>query len=223
TLSTHLNWGTSYLVHDLYRRFLKPNADERHYVLVGRVVTGLLMIAAAGVTFVLDSARQSFDLFMSIGAGTALLYLLRWSWWRINAWSEIAAMASSFVVSIGFFIAQKAGVAISAPVVLLTTIAITSVCWIAATYLTAPTDAVTLERFYRLVRPPGPGWRALRERARLDASPDSLALSLLGWVLGCTFVYAALFGSGSFLYGRWGQGAMWLVLFVTSGIGLARL
>lgn len=223
TLSTHLNWGTSYLVHDLYRRFLKPNAEERHYVLAGRVVTGLLMLAAAGVTFVLDSARQSFELLMSIGAGTGLLYLLRWFWWRINAWSEIAAMASSFVVSIGFFIAQKSGVAIGAPVVLLTTIAITSVCWIAATHLTAPTDSATLERFYRLVRPPGPGWRAVRERSRLEPSPDSLALSLLGWVLGCVFTYAALFGSGSFLYGRWGQGVMWLALFVTSGVGLVRL
>jgi Na+/proline symporter len=96
TIATHLNWGTSYLVHDFYRRFLRGGADERHYVLVGRIVTGLLMVAAAGVTYVLDTARASFELMLSVGAGTGLLYLLRWFWWRVNAWCEIAAMASSF-------------------------------------------------------------------------------------------------------------------------------
>ena len=223
TLSTHLNWGTSYLVHDFYRRFVRADAAERHYVFVGRVVTALLMLAAAGVTFVLQSARQSFELLMSIGAGTGLIYLLRWFWWRINAWSEIAAMASSFVVSVGFFVVQKLGAQIPATVVLLTTIAITTVAWIAATYLTEPTDAATLEGFYRLVRPAGRGWRDVRERANLPPSSDSIAQSLLGWVLGCTFIYAALFGAGSFLYGRLAQGAVWLVLFIASGAGLARL
>ncbi|HEY7234170.1 MAG TPA: sugar phosphate nucleotidyltransferase [Gemmatimonadaceae bacterium] len=223
TLSTHLNWGTSYIVHDFYRRFVRADADERHYVFVGRVVTGLLMLAAAGVTFVLDSARQSFNLLMSIGAGTGLIYLLRWFWWRINAWSEIAAMASSFIVSIGFFIAQKRGADIDATTVLLVTIAVTTITWVAATYLTTPTDAATLERFYARVRPAGPGWRAVRERAQLPPSPDSLADSVLGWVLGCMVVYAALFGSGAFLYRRWEQGTVWLVFFVASGVGLARL
>jgi glucose-1-phosphate thymidylyltransferase len=107
--------------------------------------------------------------------------------------------------------------------VLLVTIAVTTVTWVAATYLSRPTDVATLERFYSLVRPPGPGWRAVRERAGLPPSPDSLADSLLGWVLGCTFIYAALFGSGSLLYGRWAQGAIWIVLFVASGTGLVRL
>ena len=223
TLSTHLNWGTSYIVHDFYRRFVRQDAEERHYVFVGRVVTALLMFAAAGVTLALDSARQSFNLLMSIGAGTGLIYLLRWFWWRINAWSEIAAMASSFVVSIGFFVAQKSGVAIDANTVLLVTIAITTVVWVTTTYLTEPTDAGTLEGFYARVRPAGPGWRAVRERAGLGSSPDSLADSLLGWVLGCAFIYAALFGSGSFVYGRWPQGMVWLAVFVLSGWGLVRL
>jgi Na+/proline symporter/dTDP-glucose pyrophosphorylase len=223
TLSTHLNWGTSYLVHDLYRRFVRRDAEEKHYVLVGRVATALLMLLAAGVTFGLDSARQSFNLLLSIGAGTGLIYLLRWFWWRISAWSEIAAMASSFVVSIGFFVAQKRGVAVDANTVLLVTIGVTTVVWVVATYLSEPTDDATLERFYRLVRPPGPGWRAVRERTQLPASPDSLALSFLGWVLGCVFIYAALFGSGSLIYGRWATGAVWVVLFVVSGLGLVRL
>ena len=223
TLSTHLNWGTSYIVHDFYRRFVRPDAEERHYVFAGRVVTGLLMLAAAGVTFVLTTAQQSFNLIMSIGAGTGLIYLLRWFWWRINAWSEIAAMASSFVVSIAFFIAQKLGAAIDATTVLLVTIAVTTVCWVATLYLTEPTDPDTLARFYELVRPPGPGWRPVRDRSGLPPSPDSLAQSLLGWVLGCTFVYAALFGSGSLLYRRWAPATIWIVLFVASGVGLVRL
>src|SRR5574338_1513339 len=101
TISTHLNWGTSYLVHDFYRRFLKPGEDEQHYVMVGRLVTALLMLVATGFTLVLDSARQAFDLMLSVGAGTGLLYLLRWFWWRINAWCEIAAMVSSFAIAVG--------------------------------------------------------------------------------------------------------------------------
>ena len=223
TLSTHLNWGTSYLVHDFYRRFVRHDADERHYVFVGRVVTALLMFAAAGVTLALDSARQSFNLLMSIGAGTGLIYLLRWFWWRINAWSEIAAMASSFVVSIAFFTAQKSGVVIDANTVLLVTIAVTTVVWVTTTYLTEPTAEATLDQFYARVRPAGPGWRAVRERTGLGASPDSLADNFLGWMLGCAFIYAALFGSGSFLYGRWPQGMVWLAVFVISGWGLVRL
>ena len=223
TLSTHLNWGTSYIVHDFYRRFVRQDAEERHYVFVGRVITALLMLAAAGVTFALDSARQSFNLLMSIGAGTGLIYLLRWFWWRINAWSEIAAMASSFIVSIAFFVAQKSGVAIDANTVLLVTIAVTTVVWVTTTYCTRPTDAATLEQFFVRVRPPGPGWRAVRGRTGLGPSPDSLADSLLGWVLGCAFIYAALFGSGSLLYGRLPQGLVWIAVFVISGWGLVRL
>jgi Na+/proline symporter len=109
TIETHLNWGTSYLVHDLYRRFLRPDASERHYVFVGRVTTALLMIAAALLTFGLDTAKGAFDLILSIGAGTGLIYLLRWFWWRVNAWSEIAAMVSSFVVAVGFTVAARTG------------------------------------------------------------------------------------------------------------------
>ncbi len=223
TLSTHLNWGTSYLVHDFYRRFVKRDASEKHYVLVGRIVTALLMVLAALLTYALDSARESFELLMSVGAGTGLIYLLRWFWWRINAWSEIAAMASSFVVSVGFFIAAKMGSPIPSHISLLVTIAVTTVIWMATTFLTRPADRATLVRFYRLVRPAGPGWKRLRAETGLPPSPDSLPQALLGWIAGCVFVYSALFGSGSFLYGRTAQGSMWLVLFVLSTWYLARL
>ncbi len=223
TLSTHLNWGTSYLVHDLYRRFMKPGASEKHYVLAGRIVTGLLMLLAALLTFVLESARASFELLMSIGAGTGLLYLLRWFWWRINAWSEIAAMASSFLIAVGFFVAGKMGASIPSHVSLLITVAATTVAWVAVTFLTPPTDRQTLIAFYRLVRPAGKGWESVRAEAGVGPSPDSLPMNLLGWVLGCTFVYAALFGVGTLLYGRTTQAFVWLALFLASGFGLLRI
>ena len=223
TLATHLNWGTSYLVHDLYRRFVRRDASERHYVMAGRLVTGLLMLLAAAVTFVLDSARESFELLMSIGAGTGLIYLLRWFWWRINAWSEIAAMISSFLLALGFFLAGKAGHALPSHLALLVTVAVTTVVWITVTFLTRPTERAVLVRFYRLVRPAGPGWRLVEAEAGVGGSPDSLPQSLLGWTLGCAFVYAALFGVGSFLYHRPSQGLFWIVVFAASGVGLIRL
>ncbi|MEO8227667.1 MAG: sodium:solute symporter family protein [Gemmatimonadota bacterium] len=223
TIATHLNWGTSYLVHDFYRRFLRPGADERHYVMVARVMTAVLMVLAALTTFVLDSARASFELLMSVGAGTGLIYLLRWFWWRINAWGEIAAMASSFVVAVSFFIAGKMGNTTPSHVSLLITVAVTTVVWLTVTLLTAPTDRETLVRFYRLVRPAGRGWGPVQAEAGVGPSPDSMAQSLLGWVLGCTLVYSALFGTGSFLYGKIPQAMVWLVLFVVSAVSLTRL
>jgi solute:Na+ symporter, SSS family len=223
TISTHLNWGTSYLVHDLYRRFLRPEATERHYVFAGRLVTVLLMVLAALLTYVIDTARTGFELLLSIGAGTGLLYLLRWFWWRINAWSEIAAMATSFLMAAFFFFAARRGVGYPAHVGLLVTVGVTTAVWLAVTYLAPASDRATLVRFYALVRPAGPGWTSVRAEAGVGPSPDSLTRSFLGWVLGCAFVYGALFGTGSFLYGATAQGLFWAVVFVLSGIGLARV
>jgi Na+/proline symporter len=223
TISTQLNWGTSYLVHDFYRRFLRAGREERHYVLAARVVTALLMLVAGAVTFVLETARTSFDLMLSVGAGTGLIYLLRWFWWRVNAWSEIAAMASSFVVALAFFVAAKQGHGVAPHLSLLATVAITTVVWLTVTFLTPPTDGATLRRFYQLTRPAGPGWRVVRNETGLPPSPDSLPQAFLAWGLGCLFVYAALFGFGSFLYGRTGPALLWLVAFVGSGYGLLRL
>ena len=223
TISTHLNWGTSYLVHDFYRRFLKPGADEKHYVLVGRLVTALLMVIAAGFTLVLDTASQAFNLLLSVGAGTGLLYLLRWFWWRINAMSEIVAMVTSFLVAAGFTVLRAGGTVIPDHVALLASVAITTVAWVSTTLLTAPTARETLVSFYRLVRPAGPGWAAVRAEAGVGPSDDSIAQALLGWALGVAFIYAALFGTGSFLYGRTGPALVWLVVFVVSGVSLVRL
>ena len=223
TMSTHLNWGTSYLVHDFYRRFLRADATEAHYVLVGRVVTALLMLVAAGVTLVLDTARESFDLMLSVGAGTGLLYLLRWFWWRVNAWSEIAAMAVSFLVTLGFVVAARNGHPLPSHVKLIATVLITTTAWVATTFLTAPTARDRLVDFYRRVRPGGPGWKPIQAEAGVGPSPDNLPQALLGWMLGIAFVYAALFGTGSFLYGRTPQALVWLAVFVVSGLGLLRL
>jgi Na+/proline symporter len=223
TIETHLNWGTSYLVHDFYRRFLRPGLTEKHYVLVGRLTTAGLMIAAALMTYALGTAKEAFDLILSIGAGTGLLYLLRWFWWRVSAWSEIAAMVSSFLVALGFFVARKNGLELASHVSLLVTVGVTTVVWVTTTLLGPATDPATLERFYAQVRPAGPGWRPVAERSGVKGSEDSLPQALLGWVLGCAFVYSGLFGTGSLLYGRMPQFAMWLVVFVVSGAGLARV
>jgi Na+/proline symporter len=223
TISTHLNWGTSYLVHDFYRRFLKPGAEEAHYVLVGRVVTALLMLVATGFTLVLDTAHQAFDLLLSVGAGTGLLYLLRWFWWRVNAWSEITAMVASFLVALGFTLARMAGHPVASHIALLAGVLVTTLVWVATALLTAPTSRERLVAFYRVVRPAGPGWAPIKAEAGIGPAGDSITESMLGWVLGIAFVYAALFGTGSLLYGRMSLALVWLAVFAVSGVGLLRL
>ena len=202
TLSTHLNWGTSYLVHDFYRRFVNPGRDERHYVRAGRLVTGILMLAAALFTLVLDTARASFDLLLSVGAGTGLLYLLRWFWWRINAWSEIAAMISSFVLASALFVAQRRGLTLPGHVTLIATVAFTTAVWMLTAFVTRPTDEETLRRFYRLARPAGPGWARVRRSVSEATSPDNLSAAFAGWAAGMALVYGALFGAGHLLFGH---------------------
>jgi Na+/proline symporter len=223
TISTHLNWGTSYLVHDLYRRFVRPDADERHYVLAGRLVTAGLMLTAGLLTLVLDSARATFNLLLSIGAGTGLLYLLRWFWWRINAWSEIAAMASSFLLASTLFLLERRGVTFAPHLSLMTTVAITTAAWVSTTFLTAPTDRTTLERFYRVARPAGPGWNDVRRRCGGLTSSDDLIAAFTGSVAGCAFVYAALFGAGHLLMGHPARAGVALVVLVGSGAVLRRV
>jgi Na+/proline symporter len=223
TLVTHLNWGSSYVVHDFYRRFIRRGAEEKHYVAAGRIMTVILMILSGLLTFVLESAKASFDLMLSIGAGTGLIYLLRWFWWRINAWSEIAAMASSFSVAVYFFLRGKMGHQVPQHVSLLVTIAFTTVTWLIVTFLTKPVDREKLISFCRLVKPAGPGWNKIRTEAGLQGSPDSLTLSFIGWVVGCLFVYSALFGAGAYIYGRIHLAVFWTVLFAGSTLALIKI
>ncbi len=223
TIVTHLNWGTSYLVHDLYRRFITPDATERHYVAVGRVVTALLMVVAAGLTYYIETAGAGFRLLLSIGAGTGLLYLLRWYWWRVNASAEIAAMAGSFLTAIGFEVARRMGAEIPAHVSLLITVAVTTVVWVVAAFVGPRTDPAVLARFYTLVRPAGPGWKDIRAASGVSASSDSIPQAMLGWVFGVLFVYAALFGTGSYLAGNSQLFGIWMIVFSTSGFGAYRV
>jgi SSS family solute:Na+ symporter len=216
TISTHLNWGTSYLVHDLYRRFLNPEASERHYVAAGRLVTAALMVAAGSLTLVLESARATFELLLSIGAGTGLLYLLRWFWWRVNAWSEIAAMASSFLLAITFVALQRRGVALAPHVSLVITVVATTAVWLAVTWLTAPDDPQTLRGFYERVRPAGPGWASVRAACGGLAPADDLGAALTGSAASCAFVYSAVFGVGHALMGHTTAATVSAVILVVS-------
>ncbi|HEY2849247.1 MAG TPA: sodium:solute symporter family protein, partial [Gemmatimonadaceae bacterium] len=220
TVETHLNWGTSYLVHDFYRRFMRPGKSEKHYVLIGRLTTAALMVCAGALTYALGTAKDAFDLILSVGAGTGLIYLLRWFWWRVSAWSEIAAMASSFIVALGFFIAHKSGHDVASHISLLVTVGVTTIVWVAVTFLAPPTDRATLLKFYEIVRPSGSGWAEIRAASGKQPAPDSLAQGMLGWLCGCCFVYSGLFGTGALLYGRYPQFGAWLVVFVVSGVGV---
>ena len=223
TMETHVNWGSSYLVIDFYQRFLAQGKSERHYLWVSRSLTALLMILAGIFTLFLSTASEAFQLLLSVGAGTGLIYLLRWFWWRINAWSEISAMISSFLIALAFFVAKKLGAEIQDPVPLLVTVAVTTIVWITVTLMTPPVDHATLLRFYELTRPAGPGWKTFRAESALPPSPDSFPQMLIGWTAGVMFVYAGLFGTGSLIYGRITQSILWAVLFVVSGVVLLRV
>ncbi len=223
TIITHLNWGSSYVVHDFYRRFIKKGASERHYVMAGRIITVVLMILAALVTTVLETAKTSFDLILSIGAGTGLIYLLRWFWWRINAWSEIAAMVGSFMMALTFFFLGRSGHPVPSHISLVLSVVVTTIIWLIVTFLTRPVGKDTLVEFYRLVRPAGPGWRPIQKEAGVDGSLDSLANAVGGWFAGVGFVYAALFGSGAYIFGNTLLGMAWTVVFIVSGYAMIKL
>ncbi|MFW6201130.1 MAG: sodium:solute symporter family protein [Gemmatimonadota bacterium] len=207
TISTHLNWGASYVVNDVWKRFVEPDADERRLVRVGRVATALLMVLAAALALWLTNALQAFQILLQIGAGTGLLFILRWFWWRINAFSELTAMAVSFVVALYVELIHPdlfPALELSPSFRLVLGVAVTTVAWVAVTYMTRPTDEATLRRFYRLARPGGPGWRTIVPPtaagdvvARPDPDADwTVPQGILAMVAGCFAVYGALFATG---------------------------
>ncbi|OQX95262.1 hypothetical protein B6I21_06320 [candidate division KSB1 bacterium 4572_119] len=179
TMDTHLNWGASYLVHDLYKRFIKPVASEKHYVLVARIVTALLMV--------------------------------------------LAALTMLFFIAFGFFIMRKAGVDFPTHLSLISSVSLTTIVWLIVTYATEPTDKKVLVKFYKLVRPFGKGWDFIRKETGLEPSSDSIAHAFLGWMFGIMLVYSALFGTGSFLYGKIANGIFCLIPFLISTAGLVWL
>jgi SSS family solute:Na+ symporter len=228
TILTHLNWGASYLVHDFYRRFLKTDADERHYVRAGRVVTVLLFVCSSGLVFLLDTAKDAFDVILQVGAGTGLLYLVRWFWWRVNAWCEVVAMLSSFLVSMVFLVLARNGTHVSTHTALVLTVVVTTVCWVVTAYVGPETDRDVLVRFYRLVRPSGPGWAPIRAvsgltDAEIAATGDNIPMALVGWVTGSTAIWSALFTVGNVLYGRTSTAVALFAVFVVSSLILLRV
>ncbi len=224
TILTHLNWGASYLVHDFWRRFVRPDADEKHYVFMGRMATIVLFIGSSAMVFVLETAQDSFNLILQVGAGTGLLYLIRWYWWRVTAWCEIVAMVSSFMISVGFVLMHKTGVNFGTHKELLMTVIFTTICWVATAYLGPQTDRETLIAFYRKVRPFGPGWAPIRQAAGItdaeaaeESQGEHFTLAMLGWVMGTMMIWSSLFTVGNFLYGRTGTGLILSAVFVVSG------
>ena len=226
TVATQLNWGSSYLVSDFYRRFLRRDASESHYVMVSRLATLLLVIVAAWVSAQLVTITGGWKIVLEVGAGTGGVYLLRWYWWRVNAWSEISAMTAALVTTLLLrieFVSQSlfgrpqifTG---SEPVIFakttLATTGITTVVWLLATFFTKPEPDEVLLRFYKKVRPHAAGWRRIAAMAPDVPRTQDLGRNLLSWLLGCAMVYAALFGIGELCFGRMAQGALLLGIAV---------
>jgi len=225
---THLNWGASYLVHDFYRRFINRTATEKHYVMVGRLATVVLFFTAGALVFVLETAKDSFDIILQVGAGTGLLYLVRWFWWRVNAWCEVNAMVSSFAFSILLLVLRKFGVIVPTHYALILTVAVTTISWVLTAYLGPQTDRQTLINFYKRVRPFGPGWKSVRREAGINeaearATHESFPLALVGWVSGSLTIWSALFTVGNFLYGRTTYALVLLAVFIGSSLVLLKV
>ena len=235
TISTHLNWGASYVVDDVYRRFVAPDKEEKDYVMVARISTVALIVLASFVGLQLETAMQAFQILLQIGAGTGLVFLLRWFWWRINTWSEISAMVISFVVALyfGFFHTRLGFARWDPSEELVVGVAVTTVGWLVVTFLTPPVDTKTLRDFHAKIQPLGKGWDAVVPRTHSTGSDRSgelgsgssgeFAAGLLSWFLGCVMVYAALFGTGFLLYGNVVAGIIGLIAAAGAGWGVLKL
>jgi Na+/proline symporter len=201
TISTQLNWGASYLVNDVYRRFWAPDRSPAHYAAVGRAATALMMVVAGIVSYFISSVEGAWKFLLALGAGTGLVYLLRWYWWRVNAWSEVSAMAAAFVTSL----VLQFGLGLSADDprgfawLLLLTTAITTAVWVGVTYLTPPEPTERLQAFHARVHAGGPGWAAV---APAEGDHGRLGRGLARWAAGCAVVYLGLFGIGALVLGR---------------------
>ena len=228
TISTHLNWGSSYVVNDFWKRFVKPDASQKELVWVGRASTVVLMFFSCIVALLLSNALQAFNVLLQIGAGTGLLFILRWFWWRINAYSEITAMVVSFIVALYFaFVHERLGFAkVEEHWQLVIGVVVTTVCWVAATYLTPPTSSSTLIEFVHRVHPGGPGWKRIIEEAEASGVNVSraqeqwdLPVAILCMVLGCFAVYGALFATGFWIYDNVVGGLVSGVVAIAATVG----
>ena len=207
TMSTQVNLGASYLVNDFYHRFIKPDASEEQLVRVGRMFTVISIVLGGGLGLMLTNAGQAFDILLMLGAGTGLIYILRWFWWRINAYTEIVAMVSSLFIA-GYFNFANTGlegwqkITIGA--------VITTIVWIGATFLTPPDDEEILRKFVKKVNPGGLGWNKFRESG--NPEPWSVLNGIVAMLLGCIAVYGFLLGTGQLIYGKTASGGMLLIM-----------
>ncbi len=225
TISTHLNWGSSYIVNDFWKRFIRPDASEKQLVNVGRVSTAVLMIFAGMFALLLENALQAFNILLQIGAGTGLIFILRWFWWRINAWTEISGMLISFCIAIYFtFLHSRMGFqTIPDHLQLVYGVAITTIGWLSVTFLTQPESKETLAGFYKLVRPASIGWQPVLNsinKAELIENKGQLPLEILGMFTGCLTVYCALFSTGFWIYGNHTLGAFTALVAACGAGGL---
>jgi Na+/proline symporter len=215
TISTQLNWGSSYLVNDFYKRFVKKDADRQHYVLVSRLATVVILILGALTTMTMETISGAWKFLMAIGAGTGMVFILRWYWWRINAWSEISAMIASFTISLvlqlGFGLSSEDPEQFS--YLMLITVIGSTIIWLTVTFVTAPETDETLVRFYKKVKPAGILWKKVYAKHNLAISKDSLGLSLRAWIIGIIFIYSFLFAVGNMMFGELVVG---LILFAIS-------
>ena len=232
TVGTQLNWGASYLVNDFYKRFLRKSETEKHYVNVSRIATIFLFAGSLLVTWQLDSVGNAWRLLLALGAGTGLVLILRWYWWRINAWSEISAMIASFVTS--FAVLGKLGPAFVPKVisaggpeadawVMIITVSITTIVWLVVTFATKPEPDAVLEAFYKRVRPGGPGW--LHVSTKLGYGREEIPggrWAWANWLAGVVAVYATLFGIGKIVFGEWLAGAVLVAIAAVAFAWIAR-
>ncbi|MBK1829635.1 Na+:solute symporter [Verrucomicrobiaceae bacterium R5-34] len=226
TISTHLNWGSSYVVNDFWKRFIKPDASEKQLVLVGRVSTVVMMGLTALLALSMESALDNFKLITHIGAGTGLLFILRWFWWRINPASEIAAMLVSFAVAMWLrFGVEKGSFEVWQELCLI--VGITTAAWLLTALFTKPSDTAKLRSFIEKTNPGGPGWKKIITEAEQAGTPIkplhdavNLPLGILNTVLGCVLVYGILLGSGLIMYGQTGMGGAFVAAAVLAGIGI---
>ena len=226
TIATQLNWGTSYIVEDFYRRFLVRHASERHYVHISQIVTILLVVLTGYVSAQLASIRSGWQVVLQVGAGTGSVYMLRWYWWRINAWSEISAMITALVLTLVLHSQALAEAVVGRPTIftgsdtvlfakdVLTTTLVTTIVWITVTILTKREPESILLSFYRKVRPDVTGWSAIAALAPEIPRTHDIGRNLWCWILGCAMVYSALFGVGKLLMHDWSLG-IFLVLSAT--------
>ena len=225
TISTHLNWGSSYISLDFYKRFLKPTASEKELVNVGRISTVLLMVFAAIIALFLSNAKSAFEILLQIGAGTGSIFILRWFWWRVNAYSEITGMIVSFVVALVF---EFVDLGFESHEKLVYGVGITTISWIVVTLITKPTDSKTLASFYNTITPYGKGWNAFRkiaseENIPLKTTTDVFTIDFASMLLGILCIYTALFGTGYLIYGNAASATLLLGISAISAFFIFKL